>query len=131
MNPSNKKSKRGVVLRILQQTRRLLRTRYGRFDPFSTDPSVRRKHVGIYSALQRAMSYVEDADRCIGEYKDYAGTAMAVIQHVQRRVLGTPQKPFWEEDAKNPAYSEAAKKRLYRIIDTAIRVIKEDDRLFD
>lgn len=125
---TSRKSKRGVVLRILEMTKRLLKTRYGRFNPL--DSSTRGKHVGIYSAASRARDLVEDSDREIGHYKEYLSTAMAVVDHVQKHVLGTPSKPFWEEDRANPAYGPAARARLMRILDNAIRVIRLDDKLF-
>jgi hypothetical protein len=121
-------SKRGVVLRILQATRRILKSGYGRYSPF--DPSTRGKHVGIYSAVQRAMYLVENADQEIGHYKEYMSTAMAVVDRVQRTVLGTRSHPFWEEDSKNLAYGPAAKARILRIVDAAIRIVTLDDKLF-
>lgn len=133
------KSKRGVVLRILEQAKRLLKRRYGHFSPF--DKSTHGKHVGISSALFRAMEFVEDADdrrgvgpgpngKAIGEYKEYLSTANNVIDYVQRRVLATDKGTFWETDERNQRYGEEAKKRLFKILDTAIRVIKEDDKRF-
>lgn len=119
------KSKRGVVLRILETARRLVKTRYG--EVARTPHGKPRNVPSVYSAITRATELIEDTDREIGHYKEYQGTANAVIDHVQRGVLGTKSKPFWEHgDARNPE----AKSRAIRILDNAIRVIKLDDKHF-